>query len=231
MVYHILIAEDDKDISEIVTVYLESSGYRVSSASDGEAAYTIFEQEEIDLAILDIMMPRLDGYGLIQRIRQSSSIPIIVLSAKDEDADKILGLNIGADDYITKPFNPLEIIARVNAALRRYHQSGPVKEASSSLQVGALRLDMEKMVLEKDGHPIRLTGMEYKLLQILMMSPGTIFTRQQLYERVSGEYFDSDDTTMMVHISNLREKIERDSKHPDYIKTVRGLGYKFEAPS
>ncbi len=221
----ILIAEDDSDIRELLRLYLESEGFSVMCAENGLAALNIARENIPDLAILDIMMPQMNGYELTRALRSLGDIPIIILSAKDQDNDKILGLNIGADDYMTKPFNPLEIVARVRALLRR------TKKASSDLiSVGELTLNTSSCTLTKRETPISLTPTEYKILSRLMRSPGRVFTKVQLYESVSGEYFVSDDNTMMVHISKLREKIEDDPREPRYIITVRGLGYKLEKP-
>ena len=202
------------------------------TAKDGVEAMEILEKEAVDLALLDLMMPRMNGYELTKKIREMSNIPIIILTAKNQDSDKILGLNIGADDYLTKPFNPLEIIARVRSNLRRFYDLNTekaVKQEENTLVQGELTLDLETFTLYKSGEEVILTPTEYKILQLLMKSPGRIYTKVQLYEKINGEYFENDDNTMMVHISRLREKIEEDSKNPKYIKTVRGLGYKFES--
>ena len=219
----ILIAEDDGDIRDLLRLYLESEGYRVLEAADGAAALALARENMPDMAILDVMMPELNGYELTRALRKFSDIPILILSAKSQDNDKILGLNLGADDYITKPFNPVEIVARVKAQLRR-----ATRENSTTLTVGELSLDTATFQLTKNGQPIALTPMEYKILALLMRSPGRIFTKIQLYEGAVGNYFEGDDNTMMVHISKLREKIEDDPKDPRYIITVRGLGYKLE---
>ena len=219
----ILIAEDDSDIRGLLRLYLESEGYRVLEAEDGAQALTLAREETPDMAILDVMMPKLNGYELTRALRKFSDIPILILSAKSQDNDKILGLNLGADDYITKPFNPVEIVARVKAQLRR-----SARENSAVLTVGDLSLDTASFQLTKGGQTISLTPMEYKILALLMRSPGRIFTKIQLYEGAVGTYFEGDDNTMMVHISKLREKIEDDPKDPRYIITVRGLGYKIE---
>ena len=194
-------------------------------------ALKILEREDISLAVLDIMMPRMDGYELTRRIRETSNIPILILSARDKSNDKILGLNLGADDYMAKPFDPLEIVARVNSNLRRFYQLNtekPKREESYILKVGDLSLDTQTLVLKKKGEEVLLTPMEYKILALLMKKPGTIYTKVQIYESTSGEYFESDDNTIMVHISNLRDKIEDNPKNPRYIKTIRGVGYKIE---
>lgn len=232
MPHTILIAEDDQDITTLVKLYLESSGYRVLCAPDGATALDLARTESIDMAVLDIMMPRMNGYELTRELRAISNMPILILSAKNTDNDKILGLELGADDYLTKPFIPLEIIARVKANLRRFYQlnpTSPVLPGSNVLLLGPLRLDLDAMSLTKNGAPISLTPTEYKILSCLMRAPGRIFTKVQLYEAVSGTYFESDENTMMVHISKLRDKIEDDPRHPCFIKTVRGLGYKIEA--
>ena len=194
-------------------------------------ALKIIEREDISLAVLDIMMPRMDGYELTRRIREISNIPILILSARDKSNDKILGLNLGADDYMAKPFDPLEIVARVNSNLRRFYQLNaekPKQGESYILKVGDLSLDTQTLVLKKKGEEVLLTPMEYKILALLMKKPGMIYTKVQIYESTSGEYFESDDNTIMVHISNLRDKIEDNPKNPRYIKTIRGVGYKIE---
>lgn len=231
MNYKILIAEDEQDIAELLKLYLENEGYCVFCAGNGVEALKILEREDISLAVLDIMMPRMDGYELTRRILETSNIPILILSARDKSNDKILGLNLGADDYMAKPFDPLEIVARVNSNLRRFYQLNtekPKREESYILKVGDLSLDTQTLVLKKKGEEVLLTPMEYKILALLMKKPGTIYTKVQIYESTSGEYFESDDNTIMVHISNLRDKIEDNPKNPRYIKTIRGVGYKIE---
>ena len=231
MNYKILIAEDEQDIAELLKLYLENEGYCVFWAGNGVEALKILEREDISLAVLDIMMPRMDGYELTRRIRETSNIPILILSARDKSNDKILGLNLGADDYMAKPFDPLEIVARVNSNLRRFYQLNtekPKREESYILKVGDLSLDTQTLVLKKMVEEVLLTPMEYKILALLMKKPGTIYTKVQIYESTSGEYFESDDNTIMVHISNLRDKIEDNPKNPRYIKTIRGVGYKIE---
>lgn len=231
MPYKILIAEDDADIQEVLRLYLENSGYAVICASDGKEAYNKLNSEKPDLAILDIMMPEMNGYELTKRIRTHSSIPIIILSAMNADSDKILGLDIGADDYITKPFNPLEVVARVQSNLRRKYtlDSGKLSDDSGNmLCVGSLKLDTKKFILFMNDEEIFLTPTEFKILSLFMERPGMVFTKSQIYERINGEFYENDDNTMMVHISKLREKLGDDSKNPRYIKTVRGLGYKID---
>ena len=219
----ILIAEDDADIRGLLRLYLEGEGFRVLEADDGGKALELARAHSPDMAILDIMMPGLNGFELTRALRQYSQLPILILSAKSQDNDKILGLNLGADDYIAKPFNPVEIVARVKAQLRRAERT-----SGSILTVRELTLDTSSFQLTKNGQPILLTPMEYKILAMLMRSPGRIFTKIQLYEGAIGTYFEGDDNTMMVHISKLREKIEDDPKNPRHIITVRGLGYKIE---
>ncbi len=218
----ILIAEDDSDIRELLTLYLESNNYKVSLASNGEEALAKLESDFFDLAIVDIMMPKMNGYELIKKVRSFSDIPIIITSAKSLDNDKILGIDIGADVYITKPFNPLEVVAYVKSLLKKKN----VK--LSVITIGELILDQEKYILKKQNEEISLTSVEYKILAKMMNNPGQVFTKSQLYEYVNGGYFKNDDNTMMVHISNLRSKIEDDPAHPKYIKTIRGVGYKIE---
>ena len=226
--YKILIAEDESDIIELLRLYLENAGFIVIGAADGIEALKIIEAEHIDLAIFDIMMPRLDGYQLIRKVREKHNFPIMVLSAKNQDSDKILGLDLGADDYLTKPFNPLEIVARVKSALRRFYQlnDNTQEQNSGVIRVGEITLNTISMSADKNGEEIPLTPTEFKILSLLMQNPGRVFTRTQIYESVMGEYYESDDNTIMVHISKIREKIEKDSKKPEYLLTVRGLGYK-----
>lgn len=227
--YKILIAEDDTNIVELLKIYLEKNGYDVICCYDGFEAYQEVEKEEVDLAIFDVMMPKMNGYELTKKVRAISNIPIIILSAKNKDNDKIVGLEYGADDYMTKPFNPNEVVARVKASLRRYYDlNDDEKSAYDLINVGELSLDLKKVQLYKKGNPINLTATEYRILSLLMKAPGKIFTKVQIFESINGYYLDSDDNTLMVHISNLRDKIEDDSKNPKYIKTVRGLGYKIE---
>ena len=220
----ILIAEDDADIRALLRLYLESEGFAVREAADGKTALDIALRESPDAALLDVMMPGMDGFQLTRALRRTSDIPVLILSAKSQDNDKILGLNLGADDYIAKPFNPMEVVARLKAQLRRAG-GGP----RTLLTVGDLTLDTAAMQLTQNGCPVPLTPTEYKILAQLMAAPGRIFTKVQLYEGIAGEYFESNDNTMMVHISKLREKIGDDPKNPRYIITIRGLGYKIES--
>ncbi len=230
MTYKILVAEDDTDIQEVLRLYLVNSGFEVVSAYDGSEAYELMLSEKPDLALLDIMMPVINGYELTKKIREISNIPIIILSAMNADSDKILGLDIGADDYITKPFNPLEVIARIQSNLRRKYKldSSAAEENGDMLTVGELKLDTKKFILYKNGEEIMLTPTEFKILSLFMEKPGMVFTKAQIYQRINGDFYETDDNTMMVHISKLREKLGDNSKSPTYIKTVRGLGYKIE---
>ncbi len=223
MAQRILIAEDDADIRNLLTLYLQSEGYEVDAYENGADALAGAREKLPDLAILDVMMPQMDGYELTRALREMSDIPILILSARDQVNDKVLGLNFGADDYIAKPFNPLEIVARVRAHLRRASRM-----STSVLTVGDLSLDTSACTLTRAGKTIPLTPTEYRILSVLMRTPGRIFTKVQLYEAVNGAYFESDDNTMMVHISKLRNKIEEDPKKPTHIITIKGLGYKFE---
>ena len=226
MAYTVLIADDEKEIRDLLRLYLEKDGYQVLEAEDGRAAVSILEKEEVDLALLDIMMPKMDGYQVLKRIREGSNIPVMVLSAKSQDADKILGLDLGADDYLAKPFNPMEAMARINSNIRRFYSLGAKSRELKQLQVKDLRLDMESCLVYKNGQPIDLTSVEYKLLRLVMEHPGKVFTKQQVYENVWGEEYAIADNNIMVCISRLRAKLSKDSGA--YIKTIRGLGYRME---
>ena len=225
---NILIVEDSQEIIDLIKIYLEQEEYFIYAARDGRIAVNLFEQEEIHLVILDIMLPELNGYEVIKRIRKISNVPVIILSAKNQDADKILGLNLGADDYVAKPFNPLELVARINAQIRRFYDFGGSKEKQDEkVIIGELMLDQRECKLYKKNREIDLTYMEYKLLKLFMTEPGRVFTKAQIFELVwENEYYT--DNTVVVYISKLRDKIEDDSKNPQLIKTVRGLGYRFE---
>jgi DNA-binding response OmpR family regulator len=228
MGYTVLIAEDDRDIVEVLKLYLGSQGFSVLSAPDGEEALSVLKSNHVDLGIFDIMMPKMNGYDLIKEVRKTMNIPIIILSARQEDSDKIIGLDLGADDYLTKPFAPLEVIARVKAQIRRYYDlnTGSSKE-SDTVSYGDLKADLNSFTLTKRGQNIDVTPTELKILIFLMKSPNRVYTKAQIYEHLRGTYFDGDENSIMVHISNLRSKIEDDYRHPRYIITVRGLGYKF----
>lgn len=229
MEYKILVAEDDADIQNILKMYLESAGYIVSLAYDGLKAYDIVRNERIDMAIIDVMMPGMNGFELTKLIREKYNFPILILSAKIEGNDKILGLNLGADDYITKPFNPVEVIARVNANLRRYYKLNSDSVHDQTVLVdGELSLDTKNLIVTRGEEEIILTPNEYKILALLMKQPGRVFSKSQICEAINGEYYDNYESVIAVHITHLRDKIENDSKNPKYIKTVRGLGYKIE---
>lgn len=225
----ILIAEDDEDIIGLLKLYLEKDGYELILAKDGEEAFAKVLQNDISLAILDIMMPKMNGYELTKKLREITQIPILILSAKNQDSEKILGLDLGADDYLTKPFNPLEVIARVRSLLRRsYEFKVENVENDNIITLGEITLDDNARIIRKNGEEIQFTATEYKIVALLMKKPGRVFTKAQIYECINGEYYQSDDNSLMVHIYRIREKIESDSKNPIYVKTVRGLGYKFE---
>ncbi len=226
--YRILVAEDDIDIVGILKLYLQNEGYEVLSASNGVDALKLISEEKIDLCLCDIMMPKMNGYELIQNIRKEYNMPIIIISAKRTDSDRIIGLDIGADDYIVKPFNPLELVARVRSALRRFYKLNPsLSEKDSGILVcGNLKVDQNTLTCYKNDKELLVTPTELKILTLLMKNPGRVYTKVQIYEHLNGEFFISDENTLMVHMSNLRNKIEDDPKKPRYIITVRGLGYK-----
>ncbi|MDU1348404.1 response regulator transcription factor [uncultured Clostridium sp.] len=229
MAYKILIADDDEDILEILELYLEKDGFEVVKAINGQKALEIIEKGKMDMAIIDVMMPIIDGFKLIKKIREEYNLPVIILSAKNQDTDKILGLGLGADDYIVKPFNPLEVVARVEAQLRRfYNLNSDNKTVQKIIKIGEIELDTFSNTLKKRDNEVMLTSVEYKIIKLLMENGGRVFTKKEIFETVWEDYFMGDDNTIMVHISNLREKIEDDSRKPIYLKTVRGLGYKFE---
>lgn len=222
----ILIAEDKMDIANLVKIFLEKEGYEIIIFNNGKDALDYLLENEVSLCIFDIMMPEMDGFTLIQKVREFSNIPIIVLSAKDLEQDKILGLDLGADDYITKPFSSLELVSRVNAHIRRVYKMD--NKEDNFIKYGDLLVDKDKFAVYKNDIELGLTAMEYKLFLKLISSPGRVFTKSQLYESTTENYIDSDENTIAVHISRLRDKIEDDPKNPKYIKTIRGLGYKIE---
>ena len=225
----ILVCDDDKEIVEAIDIYLTQENYRVLKAYDGMQALEILRKENIQLLIIDIMMPKLDGIRATLKIREESSIPIIILSAKSEDADKILGLNIGADDYMTKPFSPLELVARVKSQLRRYTKLGTIVENNESVyRTGGLMIDDEKKEVTVEGEVIRLTPMEYNILLFLVKNAGKVYSIEQIYENIWNEEAIGVDNTVAVHIRHMREKIEINPKDPQYLKVVWGIGYKVE---
>lgn len=230
----LLIVDDQPEIVELLKLYLEKENYHILEAYDGSEALQIIERHKIDLLIVDLMMPTINGYQLIKRVRQELSVPIIIISAKNEDNDKILGLGLGADDFIPKPFNPLEVVARVQALLRRTYSyiadQSVKKEKSRQKKVGDITLNEDTYSVFKGDVEVSLTKIEYRILELLMDSPGRVFTKQQIFERAWEDYYlgGEEDNTINVHISKLRDKLEENPKHPVYIKTIRGLGYKFE---
>lgn len=228
--YNILVCDDDKDIVDAIEIYLNQEGYHVLKAYDGEEALEILEQHDIHLLILDIMMPRLDGIHATIKIRENNGIPIIILSAKSEDVDKILGLNVGADDYVSKPFNPLELIARVKSQLRRYTQLGGNAKVSNEkiYETGGLSINDDRKEVTIDGEFVKLTPIEYNILLLLTKNQGKVFSIDQIYESIWNEDAIGADNTVAVHIRHIREKIEINPREPRYLKVVWGVGYKIE---
>lgn len=227
---NILIAEDEIDIQDLIELHLIKEGFKIFKANNGIEAIKIFENEKIDLALLDITMPKLSGIKVLQKIRETSQIPVIFLTAHGEESDKILGLGLGADDYIVKPFSHLELLARIESSLRRsykYIVEKSDKDKFLELKVGELILNCEKYVLTKENIDIDLSAKEFKILKLLMKNPERIFTKKQIYESAWDDIYYGDSNTIMVHISIIREKIENNPKKPRYIKTIRGIGYKF----
>lgn len=226
---NILVCDDDVQIVEAIEIYLKNEGYHIFKAYDGEQAVKLIKKEDIHLLIIDVMMPRLDGIHATLKIREYSSIPIIILSAKSEDTDKILGLNIGADDYVTKPFNPLELVARVKSNLRRYTMLGSAGKTSSSIyQAGGLSINDETKEVTVDGESVKLTPIEYNILLLLVKNQGKVFSINQIYESIWNEDAIGADNTVAVHIRHIREKIEINPKEPRYLKVVWGVGYKID---
>lgn len=227
--YNILVCDDDKEIVEAIDIYLAQEGYKVLKAYDGIQAVEMMKANEIHLLIIDVMMPRLDGIRATLKIREESSIPIIILSAKSEDTDKILGLNIGADDYVTKPFNPLELVARVKSQLRRYTQLGNISEDGQQVfKTGGLVINDDLKEVSVDGEAVKLTPIEYNILLLLVKNQGKVFSIDQIYENIWNEDAIGADNTVAVHIRHIREKIEINPKEPRYLKVVWGVGYKVE---
>lgn len=228
--YNVLVYDDDREIVEAIEIYLSQEGYKVLKAYDGEEALKVLDREKVDLLIIDVMMPKLDGIRATLKIREKKNMPIIILSAKSEDADKILGLNVGADDYMTKPFNPLELTARVKSQLRRYTQLGSTIDKSNQAvyAVGGLSIDDEQKEVTVDGEPVRLTPIEYNILLLLVKNQGKVFSIDQIYESIWNEDAIGVDNTVAVHIRHIREKSEINPKEPRYLKVVWGVGYKIE---
>ena len=226
--YNILVCDDEKDIVSALTIYLTTAGYQVFPAYDGTEALDLLRREDIHLVLLDIMMPKLDGIAAQTRLREASNVPVILLTAKSEDTDKIQGLNLGADDYVTKPFNPVEVLARVKSQLRRYLQLGGGTVRPTALRLGGIALDDRTKEVTLDGDPVSLTPREYDILHLLMGSPGTVFSPKRIYRAVWGEEPFGVENAVAVHIRHLREKLEIDPSDPRYIKVVWGQGYKME---
>lgn len=230
--YRVLIVEDDEQIRDGIEIYLKSQGYEVFKAEDGFEGLEVIRKNEIHLAIVDVMMPRMNGIRMVMELRKSYNFPVIMLSAKSEEVDKIMGLNMGADDYVTKPFQPLELLARVNSQLRRYTRfsgmSGEEKEKRANVYtIGGLELNEDTVEVRVDGELVKMTPMEFKILQLLIKSPGRVFSAEEIYERVWEERAINTDT-VMVHVRHIREKIEINPKEPKYLKVVWGVGYKIE---
>ena len=226
--YNILICDDEKDIVSALTIYLSTENYNIFTASTGQEALDVVAKNDIHLILMDIMMPLMDGITATAKLRETSNIPIILLTAKSEDTDKILGLNMGADDYITKPFNPIEVMARVRSQLRRYTSLGGMAKKASQLTIGGILLDDETKNVTVDGEPISLTPSEYNILKLLMENPGRVFSSAQIYEHIWNEDACGSSSVVAVHIRHLRKKIEINPSEPRYLKVVWGLGYKME---
>ncbi|MDR0853629.1 MAG: response regulator transcription factor [Clostridiales Family XIII bacterium] len=226
--YNILVVDDDRDIVNAIEIYLTSEGYRVLKAYDGMEALGTLEKEDIHLIIMDLMMPKMDGTRATMKIRETKNIPIIMLTAKSEDYDKVTGLNIGADDYVTKPFNPLELIARVRSLIRRYTDLGSMEQKTGTYVTGGLRVDDAAKTVTLDGEQVACTPIEFGILSFLARNAGVVFSIEQIYEAVWDEPSFSPENTVAVHIRRIREKIEIDPKNPIYLKVVWGIGYKIE---
>lgn len=227
--YNILVCDDEKDIVSALKIYLTADGYQVFSAYNGEEALKVLEEQEIHLVLMDIMMPKMDGISAMVKIREKSNVPVILLTAKSEDTDKVLGLTVGADDYVTKPFNPVELQARVKSQLRRYMQLGGGKIKKENLCIGGIELDDRTKEVTLDGESVSLTRTEYDILKLLMEHPGEVFSPNQIYEAVWKDNPYGTENTVAVHIRHLREKVEYNPAEPRYLKVVWGRGYKMEA--
>ncbi|MCR4890572.1 MAG: response regulator transcription factor [Lachnospiraceae bacterium] len=226
---NILVCDDDREIVDAIDIYLTQEGFNVFRAYDGVQALEMIKIHEIHLLIIDIMMPKMDGIHATLKLRKESSIPVIILSAKSEDADKILGLNVGADDYISKPFSPLELVARVKSQLRRYTKLGAISEGNGNVySVGGLNIDDDTKTVTVDGKTVKLTPIEYNILLLLVKNPGKVYSINQIYESIWNEDAIGADNTVAVHIRHIREKIEINPKEPRYLKVVWGVGYKVE---
>ena len=228
MNYKVLIADDENEIRNLLRLYLENDGFTVADVASGDLVAGAMEQFKPDIVLLDVMMPGKDGIHVLKDVREVSNVPVMIISARTADAERILGLNVGADDYICKPFNPLEVVARVKSNLRRFYSLGSGEEhTDKKITVGDLELDTEKCLLLKAGSPMELTSVEYKIMELLMKHPGKVFTKQQIYEHAWGEDYFVADNNIMVAISKLRTKLDEDPSR--YIKTLRGLGYRLDA--
>ncbi|MDR1064845.1 MAG: response regulator transcription factor [Oscillospiraceae bacterium] len=225
---NILVCDDEHEIVEAIEIYLKNEGYSVLKAFDGEQALEKARVNDVHLVIMDIMMPKMDGIRAMMRLREMCNIPVIVLSAKTEDTDRISGLSLGADDYITKPFNPLELLARVKSQLRRYTELGGAEPRQNVYKTGGLVLDDERKTVTLDGEDVRMTPVQYRILLLLMKNVGRVFSIDEIYERVWNEVPYNADNTVAVHIRNIREKIEINPREPQYLKVVWGIGYKIE---
>ena len=228
--YNILVCDDEKEIVDAIEIYLTQEGFGVLKAYDGLQALKLLKENEVHLLILDLMMPEMDGIHAIMKIREESSIPIIILSAKSQDTDKVLGLNLGADDYVAKPFNPLELLARVKSQIRRYTDFGSLQQESSEkiYRTGGLMINDDRKEVTVDGEPVKLTRIEYNILLFLVKNQGKVFSIEQIYEEIWKEDAYGADNTVTVHIRHIREKIEIDPKNPKYLKVIWGIGYKVE---
>lgn len=227
--YHILVVDDDKEIVDSISIFLQNDGYYVIKAYDGMEAMERLNDNEVHLILLDVMMPKMDGIKALLKIREKRNIPVILVSAKSEDTDKIIGLNMGADDYITKPYNPLELLARVKSQLRRYTTLGNMDQKNGNvIQVGSLRLDTDKKELTVDEEAVKLTPIEYKIVELFMNNLGRVFSIDEIYEKVWNEPSFNADNVVAVHIRRIREKIEINPKEPKYLKVVWGIGYKID---
>ncbi len=226
--FTVLVTDDDQDIRDGIEIYLKNEGYHVLKASDGAEALDLLEKHEVHLIILDIMMPNMDGIQATFKIREERNIPIIMLSAKAEDSDKIHGLSVGADDYVTKPFHPMELIARVKSQLRRYVHLGTFVDKKTTIAINGLALDLDSRELTLDGEPVKLTPIEFKITELLITNAGRVFSIGEIYERVWNEPAYNAENIVAVHIRKIREKIETDPKNPRYLKVVWGVGYKIE---
>lgn len=226
--YRILVCDDERDIVNALKIYLEVEGHQVVTAHTGAEALAALEREEVHLVLLDIMMPEMDGIAAMTRIRERSNVPVILLTAKSEDTDKVLGLNLGADDYVTKPFNPVELLARVRSQLRRYMQLGGGEPKPAAITIGGVSLDDSSKAVTLDGEPVSLTPREYDILKLLMSRPGQVFSPREIYRQVWAEEPYGAENAVAVHIRHLREKLEYDPSEPRYIKVIWGKGYRFE---